>query len=67
MNYDTIFLDKPLVTDDLDKPAPKKPYNARHDETKHANAARARRWSESIDESLKLPLHSSNNSDHIGR
>jgi hypothetical protein len=57
MRHEAIFLDKPVVTDELDKPAPKKPYNDKKDSEKQVHAARARRWSESIAQSIELPLN----------
>ena len=59
---DATFLNKPLVTDDLDKPSPKKAYDPKADAKKQERELRARRWSESIKATIELPLRSSNHS-----
>jgi hypothetical protein len=46
MRHEAIFIDKPVVTDELDKPAPKKAHNEKRTAEKEEDAERWRRWSE---------------------
>ena len=69
IRLDAIFLDKPLVTDELDMPAPKKVYDPHQDAKKQASAYCARRWSEFTRIELSdtnLTKHADRNSSHTG-